>query len=544
MQRALPQDADEGRRYCRPFLPNVFDKTPPSIDHPAIRRGVEAVNEYFATRFTQGDIDSLSVAIVTSNGPLLERNFGALRANESNSPATTSHSMYRLASISKLFTALEGFVLEQKGIISWEDPVNKYLKDFKYRPDGLSPHNRNASEAAAPITLFQLASHMSGLGRNWPPGMATDWPHDAQGGGPPPINGNPFPSREALLEAIAGHHLVSPPWFYPSYSNTGIGVLGLALAAASSMAAGDDTPITHADLMKREVFEPLGLNSSHFLATDANRHLVMVPSIAPEVADLDFLDAMNPAGGQFSSLADMITLTETILDPTHPKSLLSSYSRNKWLRPVHTFEEDDWTEIGLTWEIIKAKDLHERLRKIYWKLGNVGGYHSAIAIHPGTSYGIVVLMAGEYPDTAKLVYDAFELLQPEIDEALADAATALYAGNWVDDTADAETVAQIAVDRGTLYIDRFVLQGADALNTLGTDGRVALRSTGWRDELRLDTGMAGYNGLKHMGCYPYWNGQDNWGIRNNAAINAIYFTGEGDDRRLYVPSLSLVLKRV
>ena len=61
---------------------------------------------------------------------------------------------------------------------------------------------------------------------------------------------------------------------------------------------------------------------------------------------------------------------------------------------------------------------------------------------------------------------------------------------------------------------------------------------------RLDTGMAGYNGLKHMGCYPYWNGQDNWGIRNNAAINAIYFTGEGDDRRLHVPSLSLVLKRV
>ena len=212
---------------------------------------------------------------------------------------------------------------------------------------------------------------------------------------------------------------------------------------------------------------------------------------------------MNPAGGQFSSLADMITLTETILDPTHPKSLLSSYSRNKWLRPVHTFEEDDWTEIGLTWEIIKAKDSHGRLRKIYWKrkppqylnpllsyiemvlvVGSVGGYHSAIAIHPGTSYGIVVLMAGEYPDTAKLVYDAFELLQPAIDEALADAATALYAGNWVDDTADAETVAQITVDRGTLYIDRFVLQGADALKTLGTVGRVALRSTGWRDELR------------------------------------------------------------
>lgn len=61
--------------------------------------------------------------------------------------------------------------------------------------------------------------------------------------------------------------------------------------------------------------------------------------------------------------------------------------------------------------------------------------------------------------------------------------------------------------------------------------------------LRIDTGIPGYNGEKHMGCYPYWNGQDLWGIRNNAAINAIYFTGSGEGRRLHVPALSLVLKR-
>ena len=46
-----------------------------------------------------------------------------------------------------------------------------------------------------------------------------------------------------------------------------------------------------------------------------------------------------------------------------------------------------------------------------------------------------------------------------------------------------------------------------------------------------------------MGCYPYWNGQDIWGVRNGAAINAIYFTGSGDNRRLHIPSLSLVLRR-
>ena len=61
---------------------------------------------------------------------------------------------------------------------------------------------------------------------------------------------------------------------------------------------------------------------------------------------------------------------------------------------------------------------------------------------------------------------------------------------------------------------------------------------------RIDTGIPGYNGLQHMGCYPYWNGQDLWGVRNGAAINALYFSGAGKERQLHVPSVDVVLRRV
>lgn len=112
---------DEVERWsCRPFLPNLFSETPPSQDHPAIRDAVKSVDIFFAKRFSKGDIDSLSVAVVTSTATLYEKNFGMMRGNETEtSPPTNSHSMYRIASVSKLFTALEGLVLEQKGIISW-----------------------------------------------------------------------------------------------------------------------------------------------------------------------------------------------------------------------------------------------------------------------------------------------------------------------------------------------------------------------------------------------------------------------------------------
>ena len=82
--------------------------------------------------------------------------------------------------------------------------------------------------------------------------------------------------------------------------------------------------------------------------------------------DNDFLNAMNPSGGQFSSLSDFITLTQTLLNPRHLKSQLTQHSLNRWLQQVHAFE-DNWTEMGILWEIIKARDSNGRLRRIYWK---------------------------------------------------------------------------------------------------------------------------------------------------------------------------------
>ncbi len=111
---------DVERWSCRPFLPNLFSETPPSPDHPAVRDALRSVHTFFHTRFSKGDIDSLSVAVVTSKETLYESNFGVMRGNETEtSPPTNSHSMYRIASVSKLFTALEGLILEQRGVISW-----------------------------------------------------------------------------------------------------------------------------------------------------------------------------------------------------------------------------------------------------------------------------------------------------------------------------------------------------------------------------------------------------------------------------------------
>ena len=194
-------------------------------------------------------------------------------------------------------------------------------------------------------------------------------------------------------------------------------------------------------------------------------------------------------------------------------------------------------------------------------MGNVGGYHSAVTVRPTGAYGVVLLMAGAFPDAAELAHDAYAILQPAIDAALADAAAALYAGEWRAEG----SAARIAVDDGTLYIDRLTLHGQDALATLGAQGRIALRETRtdefrWVRALarlafvpdgtlllmrrgRVDIGEPPLNGKRHAGCMPYWTELDEWGMRNNAAINAIYFSGTGRERKLHVPSLSVVMTR-
>lgn len=139
------------------------------------------------------------------------------------------------------------------------------------------------------VTLRDLASHLSGLGRDWPPGTLASFPNSTDGSAPPPDNGLPFPSAAGVLSAIAQHRLVLPPGVWPSYSNTGAGVLGLALVAANRMhaertgARGGGVPATVASLMERDVFGPLRMNGSAYLATPANAHRIVVPSFEPEV---------------------------------------------------------------------------------------------------------------------------------------------------------------------------------------------------------------------------------------------------------------------
>lgn len=269
-------------------------------------------------------------------------------------------------------TCRPSFVDPPETIPHRDDPVDKYFPEFTYVDGGWAELavDSTPSKPKAPITLRQLASHMSGLSREYPRGNMDNWPHSMEGLGPPPLNGCPFPTLKETIEGLAKYPLIAPTYTYPIYSNAGMAVLGQAAVAANAAfertKGVSDSPSTWKALAQRDIFDALGLNGSAFVVTPENKAHVAVAARHSEEVDLDFLDVMACSGGQMSSLSDYIKLMQTILDPTRPESLLPPHVIREWLRPQYVWT-DETTEVGLLWEIEKILDSYGRPIRIYAK---------------------------------------------------------------------------------------------------------------------------------------------------------------------------------
>jgi len=133
-----------------------------------------------------------------------------------------------------------------------------------------------------------------------------------------------------------------------------MGILGLANVAANKLASAkpDSEPQSHEELLKRDVFGPLGLTGSFFNIPDSSsKNRIAVPKENSELADLSFGDASDPAGGQYSSLADLELLMQTLLSPSARGGVISASMVREWLRPLHVWGATK-QEVGAPWEVI------------------------------------------------------------------------------------------------------------------------------------------------------------------------------------------------
>ena len=133
-------------------------------------RDYECVKEYHLPvgpprRWRKNNVTGLSIALVDDKGLIWAQGFGY--ADKENKIPATPQTVYRVASISKLFTATAIMQLAEQGKINIDEPLTTYLPEFSIK-------TRFPGEGK--ITPRNLMTHHSGLPANFYKGIFSSNP--------------------------------------------------------------------------------------------------------------------------------------------------------------------------------------------------------------------------------------------------------------------------------------------------------------------------------------------------------------------------------
>jgi CubicO group peptidase (beta-lactamase class C family) len=229
------------------------------------------VDEYLNGLVKQ-DRFSGAVLLARDGKVLLSKGYGM--ANFEDETPNTSQTKFRLGSITKQFTAMATLILQERGKLSVQDSVCKYVE--------------NCPPAWQPVTIHNLLTHTSGIPN------VTSFPDFRKI--------KMFPASP--LEGIAlfkDKPLEFAPGEKFNYSNSGYMLLGYIVERAA------DQP--YADFLRDNIFKPLGMKNTDY---DVNSAIVKHRASgytrgANGIANADYINMTLPfaAGGLYSTVEDL-----------------------------------------------------------------------------------------------------------------------------------------------------------------------------------------------------------------------------------------------
>jgi CubicO group peptidase (beta-lactamase class C family) len=210
------------------------DKTTPTPQIPASGHTLESTDlqAFFdgiiPMQLERSDIAGASVLVMKDGDILLKKGYGYAdeKTKKSVDPNTT---IFRLASISKLFTWVSVMQLEEQGKLDIDTDINRYL-DFEIRP-----------AFGKPITLRNLMTHTGGFEEETRDIIITDpkWAVSL---------------RDFLIQNQPRR--LFPPGAIPAYSNYGVGLASYIVQRVSG------EPFEQ--YVEGHIFGPLGMTHSTF----------------------------------------------------------------------------------------------------------------------------------------------------------------------------------------------------------------------------------------------------------------------------------------
>jgi CubicO group peptidase (beta-lactamase class C family) len=247
-----------------------------------------------------------AVALVATSNDVLSVNCVGYSDVAAKKPMQPD-SMFWIASQSKSMTAAAFMMLVDEGKVNVDDPVEKYLPEFKGQMM-IAEHNGDRLVLKKPshaILVREVLSHTSGL-------PFTSRPET------PTLDG--YPLSEAVM-SYAMSALEFEPGTKYSYANAGINTAARIIEVVSG--------IPYEEFMQRRLFKPLGMKDTTFWPTEKQARRI-ANSYKPNAAknDLEEIKISQlhypltdhavrypmPAGGLFSTAHDVARFCQMILN--------------------------------------------------------------------------------------------------------------------------------------------------------------------------------------------------------------------------------------
>ena len=325
------------------------------------------------------DVPGLSIAVVDNQRVVWAEGFGY--ADRANDLPASPDTIYRVGSISKLFTATATMQLAEEGKIDIDAPLQSYLPQFSIR---------SRFPEAGPVTPRSLMTHHSGLPSDRMKGM---WARDPE----------PFP---AVAGQIRDEYLAQPPGTAFSYSNLGVTLLGSAVQNA----AGRDFPV----FLEESLLRPVGMRHSSFsTGPDRSASASKAYRDGEEVEDTPLRDV--PAGGLNSSVLDLSRFLQMVFagGRSGGRRIVRSETVAEMLRPQNAGVPLDLDlRIGLGWALDGLGDLDIRgAGPVAHHSGATLSHRSMLIALPRHKLGVVVLAnsSSAGPVVNKVATDALRL---------------------------------------------------------------------------------------------------------------------------------------
>lgn len=323
-----------------------------------IQLALEDIDDFFETVLTNPELSEAERKTLAFSSciTLNDRVLKCSQFNGSGIARPSADTIFRIGSVTKTFVALAAFQLAERGLLSLDDPIVKYLPRFSIQ----NPW----SFVQGPITVRQALSFLSGLPRSTPCAFGCNV------------------TAGEMFARIASLSLGLPQWQIPRYSNLGISLVGYVVEAVSG--------VPYDQYIEDNILSVLNMTSTGFALTPEVRARLITgfndasPGLPVEPVEMGW-DA--PSGGMYSTAEDLAKYVIALNSPPTKQSLfLYDSTLSEFL--LATFpNQDASTAFGMTWLSLLFTDG----ARLISKSGSVPGFMSEVTIVQGRNLGLVTL---------------------------------------------------------------------------------------------------------------------------------------------------------